>query len=240
MIPRPPDGNAMNSHKRESRIVFPSLPAVALAAGLSAALAILWLAPWHSTRLHAADDAKTPQSQPKKPATKTTAPNDPIAKPAAAPAGDSSKSSGKETGEKNDRAKAAKYSTETLHGKVVWMSEALKRRFDVQTDLHSTEAMVVLETPTGQLHPIVPDQRGRAFMVDPRLRDIDVELFVRRYEGSPLVQVIRVYHVKPDGKYEVDYWCDLCAISMYILKQCECCQGPTRLRERLVEKEPAK
>jgi len=132
--------------------------------------------------------------------------------------------------------KAPKHTTETLRGKVVWMGEALKRRFDVKTDEHAAEAMVVLETPAGELHPIVPDQRGRAFMIDPRLRDIDVELNVRRYQGSPLVQVMRIYHVKDDGRYEVDYWCDICAIPMYILKQCECCQGPTRLRERRVDK----
>jgi hypothetical protein len=228
----------MSNSKRESRIVFPSLPAVALAAGLS--LALLSLVPWHSKPLHAADDANAKQSQPKTGAAKTEARKDAAPKPTAAAADDAPESSGKDSGEKLDRAKTAKYTTETLAGKVVWMSEALKRRFDVRTDQHSAEAMVVLETPAGQLHPIVPDQRGRAFMVDPRLRDIDVELFVRRYEGSPLVQVIRVYHVKPEGKYEVDYWCDLCAISMYILKPCECCQGPTRLRERLVEKEPAK
>jgi hypothetical protein len=40
-----------------------------------------------------------------------------------------------------------------------------------------------------------------------------------------------VYAIKPDGKYQVDYWCDVCSIAMYELKPCECCQGPTRLRE---------
>ena len=52
-----------------------------------------------------------------------------------------------------------------------------------------------------------------------------------------MVQVVRVYVLKPDGKYELDYWCDICSIAMYELKPCECCQGPTRLRERLVEKQ---
>ena len=50
------------------------------------------------------------------------------------------------------------------------------------------------------------------------------------YQGVPLLQVIRLSEVRPDGLYEIDYWCDTCAISMFILKACECCQGPTRLR----------
>ena len=91
-----------------------------------------------------------------------------------------------------------------------------------------------LETAAGDLLPIVPDTRGRAFAIDQRLRNVDVELLVRRYAGVPMIQVIRLYFVKPDGRYQVDYWCDICAIPMFILKDCECCQGPTRIRERKV------
>jgi hypothetical protein len=71
--------------------------------------------------------------------------------------------------------------------------------------------------------------------VDERLRDIEVELLVRRYADAPLVQVIRVFRPKDDGLYEIDYWCDICAIPMFILKPCECCQGETRLRQRRVD-----
>ncbi|HVA49527.1 MAG TPA: hypothetical protein VNH11_24385 [Pirellulales bacterium] len=129
-----------------------------------------------------------------------------------------------------------KYSTESLRGKVVWLADALKERFDIKTDDDAAHAVVALETAEGRLHPIVKDARGRCFYTDQRLRDIKIELLVRRYEGSPMVQVVRVYRLKPDGKYELDYWCDVCSIAMYELKQCECCQGPIRLRERLVEK----
>jgi hypothetical protein len=127
------------------------------------------------------------------------------------------------------------YVTESLTGKVVWLADALKERFGIKSDDDVALAVVALETPAGQLHPIVKDSRGRAFHTDERLRDIDAELLVRRYEGSPMVQVVRVYAIKPDGKYELDYWCDVCSIAMYELKPCECCQGPTRLRERKVE-----
>jgi hypothetical protein len=137
-------------------------------------------------------------------------------------------------------AKAGKvYTSESLTGKVVWLAEALKERFGIKTDDDAAQAIVALEHSDGQLYPILKDPRGRAFHSDERLRDIDLELLVRRYPGSPMVQVVRVYAVKPDGKYELDYWCDVCSIAMYELKPCECCQGPTRLRERLVEKRTA-
>ncbi len=131
----------------------------------------------------------------------------------------------------------ATYTTESLRGRVVWMAEALKDRFGIQTDDDAAEALVALQTPAGRLHPIVKDQRGRCFYTDERLRGIDIELLVRRYADSPMLQVVRIYTLKSGDKYELDYWCDICSIPMYELKPCECCQGPTRLRERLVKKD---
>ena len=131
------------------------------------------------------------------------------------------------------------YTTESISGKVVWLADAIKRRFKVKTDDDVAHAVAALETAEGDLWPILKDTRGRAFYTDERLRGIDVELLVRRYQGSPMVQVVRIYTLKPDGKYELDYWCDVCSIAMYELKACECCQGLTRLRERLVEKRTA-
>jgi hypothetical protein len=137
-------------------------------------------------------------------------------------------------------AKAEKtYTTESLRGKVVWLSEAMKERFGIKTDDDVAHAVVALETAEGEFHPLLKDARGRGFHADERLRGVDMELLVRRYRGSPMVQVVRVYTLKPDGKYELDYWCDVCSIAMYELKPCECCQGITRLRERLVEKRSA-
>lgn len=128
-----------------------------------------------------------------------------------------------------------RHTTETLHGRVVWLDEALRRRYDVTTDPAAGHGSVALETPQGQLVPLVPDVRGWAFAVDPRLRDTNLELLVRRHANLPWVQVIRVLKRTNDGLYEIDYWCDVCAISMFTLKDCECCQGPTRLRETRVD-----
>jgi len=135
-------------------------------------------------------------------------------------------------------AAARKYTTEIIKGKVVWLSDALQRHYGVRTEVAAEKSAVVLEMAGGRLAPLVPDTRGWAFTVDERLRDVDLELLVRRYEGSPYAQVIRVLERKDDGLYEIDYWCDICAIPMFILKPCECCQGETRLREQKLDGEP--
>ncbi|MCA9222733.1 MAG: hypothetical protein KDA71_20565, partial [Planctomycetales bacterium] len=79
---------------------------------------------------------------------------------------------------------------------------------------------------------IVEDVRGRAFRRDDRLRKMRVELLVRRYAGVPAVQIIRVFELTDEGRFELDYWCDICAIAMFELKACDCCQGPIELRRR--------
>lgn len=127
------------------------------------------------------------------------------------------------------------YVVESVRGRACWAGEAMRRLHGVESDADAAECLIVLETPTGELHPLVKDARGRAFYKDERLRQMDLELVVRRYRGSPLLKVIRVYRLRDGAKYELDYWCDVCAISMYELKECECCQGPIRLRERLVK-----
>lgn len=128
-----------------------------------------------------------------------------------------------------------KTTTLSLRGRVVWMAEALERRFGIQTVPEVAEQMLALETPGGELYPIVEDVRGRSFRKDQRLRKLDVELLARRYEGSPMIRVIRIYAWKEEGKFELDYWCDICAISMYETGPCDCCQEPNRLRQRQVE-----
>ncbi len=124
------------------------------------------------------------------------------------------------------------YITEKLRGKVVWLDEALKRLRNITSEPDAEKTQVVLETADGTLWPLVPDTRGRAFLLDERLRNVEFELLVRRYDKVPFIQVIRIRKPTDKGLVEVDYWCDICAIPMYILKPCECCQGETRLRER--------
>jgi hypothetical protein len=97
------------------------------------------------------------------------------------------------------------------------------------------DRILALQTAAGDLVPLLEDVRARAFRRDERLRDMQIELLVRRYRPSPLVQILGVYEIAKDGRYEIDYWCDTCAIVMFENIECECCQGPLELRRRKVE-----
>ena len=126
----------------------------------------------------------------------------------------------------------AEFTLDTIRGRVVYFAEALEKQAGAAAVPEAKDRILALETKTGELIPLLEDVRGRAFRRDERLRKMDVELLVRRYKGSPVVQVIRVFEVAKDGLLEVDYWCEICAIAMYELKECECCQGSIELRKR--------
>ncbi len=125
----------------------------------------------------------------------------------------------------------------TIRGRVVWSGDALLRRHDVQVVPEAVERTLVLETPEGELYPLVEDVRGRAFRNDPRLRQMDVELLVRQHPGSPWAQIIRFFERTPQGRFEIDYWCEICSIALFELKECDCCQGPIEFRRRPVDPE---
>ena len=125
-----------------------------------------------------------------------------------------------------------KYVTRSIRGRVVWLAEAMQRLHGVKMVSEAAERVAALETSDGKLFSLVEDLRGRSFRSDKRLRGVEVELLVRQYVGAPSVQVIQVFAVKKDGKYEVFYWCDICAITMFELKPCDCCQGPIELRQK--------
>lgn len=126
----------------------------------------------------------------------------------------------------------AEFTVESLSGRVVWLNERLLKRRKIQTVPEAAERVLALEAADGKLWPLVEDVRGRAFRRDARLRDEPVELLVRKFPDMPFVQVIGVYGFEQGRRVEIDYWCDVCAIAMYEIKDCECCQGPIELRKR--------
>ena len=130
------------------------------------------------------------------------------------------------------------YSQESVRGRVVFLAEALEKQAGVPSVPEAKDRILALQTADGSLIPLLEDVRGRSFRRDERLRGMEVELLLRRYKRAPIAQVIRVSEIAKDGKYEIDYWCDICAIAMYELKDCDCCQGPIELRRRKVEDSP--
>ena len=132
--------------------------------------------------------------------------------------------------------KSKEYWSETLRGRVVFLAEAFEKQTGVRVVPEARERVLALQAAEGTLVPILEDTRGRAFRRDERLREMTIELDVRRYRTSPAVQIIRTLEVTKDGRYEIDYWCDICAISTVEKKDCECCQGPVELRRRKVDR----
>ena len=124
------------------------------------------------------------------------------------------------------------FKLETIRGRVVYLAEAMEKRTGVPTVAEAKDRILALQTANGELIPLLEDVRGRAFRRDERLRNMEIELLVRRYSGSPAVQIIRVFEIAQDGKFEIDYWCQICAIAMFEQKDCECCQEPNELRRR--------
>lgn len=128
---------------------------------------------------------------------------------------------------------------ELFAGRVVLLTDALKRQ-EVKAYDKEIKEQVVLETDDGELWPIIPDWRGRAFFQDRRLRNRPVELIVNRRPGGHYLQVLSIFTFSEKGERQAtDYWCDICAIPMYEIKECECCQGPIRLRYQIVKSLPA-
>jgi hypothetical protein len=128
-------------------------------------------------------------------------------------------------------AKPAEPPRELFSGRVLMAQEALKKRgIKVAVEMKD---QAVLETPDGELIPIAADWRGRAFYQDKRLRDREVQLVGYRRKGIPYLQVLVVFVLDKDGsRQEMDYWCEICSIPMYEIKECECCQGPIEFRLR--------
>jgi hypothetical protein len=147
-----------------------------------------------------------------------------------APAKDASsgsKPAPRESGSESDSPEPVK---QLFAGRVLFAQEALKARGIRVADEMKSQAVLV--TASGEILPIAADWRGRAFFQDERLRNRLVEVIGYRRSGLPYLQVLTIYVVEKDGRREMDYWCDICSIPMYEIKECECCQGPIRFRLR--------
>jgi hypothetical protein len=126
------------------------------------------------------------------------------------------------------------YKTETLRGRAVFLAEAFEKQTGIAAVPEARERVLAIQTADGTLVPLLEDARGRAFRNDERLRKMDLELVVRRYQTSPAVQILRVLEVTKDGRFEIDYWCHTCAISLVENRDCDCCQEPVVLRRQKV------
>ncbi|MCA9190654.1 MAG: hypothetical protein KDB03_02790 [Planctomycetales bacterium] len=130
------------------------------------------------------------------------------------------------------------YSTVRIRGRVDWLSNVLKERFHISVVPESHERVLALVAEDEQVYPLVENIRGRAFRTDERLRNQDMEITVRKHVKQPFVQVLRIVQLEAEKRFEIDYWCDVCAITMFETGPCACCQDQNRLRKREVSDSP--
>ncbi len=94
--------------------------------------------------------------------------------------------------------------------------------------------VLVLAADDGDSHPLVEDAASAMLFLDGRLRNRPVRLTALRVPGTGKLQVVRVQTVTDGGVCDVDYWCEVCQISLDRPGPCFCCGEPAELRERPV------
>jgi len=126
---------------------------------------------------------------------------------------------------------------EVLRGKVVSLNERLARqgiRLDPDAGLQ-----LAFESTEGKALPLVRDAASLMFYRDARLLDRPLEVRARVVPNTGLLQLLEVFGLKDEQRFEIYYWCEVCAIKRFTLEKtgvCECCGGAMELRERKVER----
>jgi hypothetical protein len=119
---------------------------------------------------------------------------------------------------------------QTLRGSVVSLDKLLAKE-DVRLDPDAAPTWLALRADDGKVYPLVKDAGSRMFFKDARLLNRPMRLTARPVAGGALLQVVGVQSYVKGALCDVYYWCDICAIRTNELGICDCCGGPTELRE---------
>ncbi len=120
--------------------------------------------------------------------------------------------------------------SEHVRGRVVFLQERLAKELGIGVVPEARQRVLGIETARGRWIPLIENARAEAFRLDRRLRGIDLELVIRRYERTPMVQLLRVFQWRDGKRFEVIYWCEVCAIATAKPGACACCQEEVELR----------
>ncbi len=120
--------------------------------------------------------------------------------------------------------------SEHVRGQVVFLQERLAKELGIGVVPEARQRVLGIETARGRWIPLIENARAEAFRLDRELRGIDLELVIRRYERTPMVQLLRVFQWRDGKRFEVIYWCDVCAIATARPGACACCQDEVELR----------
>jgi hypothetical protein len=119
--------------------------------------------------------------------------------------------------------------TETFKGIVVPLEKLLATQ-QIKADPDAA-GLMVLQAEDGKVYPLVKDAGARMFYKDTRLLNRPIRLTARPVASASFLQVINVHTYVKGQLCEVYYWCDICTIRSFEKGICDCCGGPTELRE---------
>jgi hypothetical protein len=121
-----------------------------------------------------------------------------------------------------------------LDAEGVYWGPAVKEKLSRELLDDAMDDVVALRTSDGRLYPVLPTESGLFFYRDERVRARPMRVRGRWHAGLSMFEVIDRYSLLDGKPNEIYYWCEICAIQMYHLKDCDCCQGPIELREHPV------
>jgi hypothetical protein len=121
-----------------------------------------------------------------------------------------------------------------LDGQAVYLGPALKKKLGRELLDAALDDVVAFESADGKLYPILPTESGLFFYRDERVRAKPMRIKARWHDDLQMLEIIDRYSLVDGKPNEIYYWCEICSIQMYHLKECDCCQGPIELREHPV------
>ena len=114
-------------------------------------------------------------------------------------------------------------------GKVMSLARAFET-LKLTTDLPPFESPLALVTESGEILPLLSDEGGRIFYLDPTMQNRQVRLKLQASKNHPFQSVINV-EIELDGRWRIpQYYCDVCTIAVRFPQTCLCCQGPMEFR----------
>jgi hypothetical protein len=122
-----------------------------------------------------------------------------------------------------------------FRGKVVSLADLLAKQ-NIKLDADAGPTSLALMTEQGRIYPLIKDAGARMFFKDAKLLHRPMVLNGQLAKGSELLQVVTVRSLKDGKLYDVDYWCDICAIRTFEAGPCDCCGAPMELRETPVKR----
>lgn len=120
-----------------------------------------------------------------------------------------------------------------LNGKIVCLSEEMHQQYKFElTDNH--EHLYGIKSEDGKYYTLLRTSLSEALYLDKRLHKKDLVVKGRVFPMSQLLEVMSFMSIKDGALYEIYYYCDTCYIRTVAPGNCDCCQAPVVLIEKLL------